>query len=251
MDVGVCPLWAEPVLRIWLVADLQIRLASVRCLEPSQRQLLAQLRPSPPADRIDPRRRVPLRLDARGLRVRIVPGERTPMLPSALLAALLVASHASPPASQSRDLSAPVEQAMARTSAKGLAIALIDHGRVVRVQAFGLRNASGDPLTTDTVMYGASLTKAVVGYLVTQLAQEKRLELDRSFAKLLPKPLPEYGNPPAYGHWGDLKDDPRWRALTPRMVLNHSTGFANFAFLEPDEKLHIQLRARDPIRLLR
>ncbi len=43
----------------------------------------------------------------------------------------------------------------------------------------------------------------------------------------------------AYGNWGDLAGDDRWRAITPRMVLNHATGFANFAYLEPDEKLHI------------
>lgn len=46
----------------------------------------------------------------------------------------------------------------------GLAIALIDHGRVRYVHAYGLRNEQGDPLTTDTVMYGASLTKMVFSY---------------------------------------------------------------------------------------
>jgi hypothetical protein len=31
---------------------------------------------------------------------------------------------------------------------------------VLRVHAYGARNAKGDPLQTDTVMYGASLTAA-------------------------------------------------------------------------------------------
>src|SRR5690606_18536300 len=31
--------------------------------------------------------------------------------------------------------------------------------------------------------------------------------------------------------------DERWRRLTPRILLNHGSGFANFGFLEPDEKL--------------
>ncbi|MFK9743577.1 serine hydrolase, partial [Escherichia coli] len=90
-----------------------------------------------------------------------------------------------------------------------------------------------------TVMYGASLTKAIVGYLAAQLAGEKRLDIDRPIAALLPQPLPSYGNIDAYGHWGDLEDDPRWRLITPRMTLTHPTGFANFAFLEPDRRLHI------------
>ncbi len=50
---------------------------------------------------------------------------------------------------------------MARTHANGLAVAVIDRGKVGFVQAYGIRNAKGEPLTTDTVMYGASLTKMV------------------------------------------------------------------------------------------
>ncbi len=129
------------------------------------------------------------------------------------------------------------EQAMASSGAKGLAIAIVDRGKVVSVQAFGDRNAKGDPLTTDTVMYGASLTKAVFGYYALMLVDQGRLKLDRPIAALLPKPLPDYGNLDAYGNWGDLAGDERWKAITPRHILTHSTGFANFAFIEPDRKL--------------
>ena len=127
--------------------------------------------------------------------------------------------------------------AMAETGAKGLAIAVIDDGRVKSVQAFGGRNAKGDPLTTETVMYGASLTKAVFAYTVMQLAEEGRIDLDASIATYLPKPLPEYGNLDEYGNWGDLKRDERWRRITPRILLTHSAGFANFSFIEPDGRL--------------
>ncbi len=37
----------------------------------------------------------------------------------------------------------------------------------------------------------------------------------------------------------DLAADPRWQKITPRMCLTHSTGFSNFWFIEPDQKLHI------------
>jgi CubicO group peptidase (beta-lactamase class C family) len=136
-------------------------------------------------------------------------------------------------------IDAAAHAAMAETGAQGLAIATIEGGKVRTVRTWGLRNAKGDPLTPDTVMYGASLTKAVFGYFVTQLAAENRLDLDRPIAAMLAKPLPDYGNLDAYGAWGDLAGDDRWRAITPRMVLNHATGFANFAFLEPDGKLRI------------
>ncbi len=128
---------------------------------------------------------------------------------------------------------------MASTGAKGLAVAVIDNGRISSVQAFGARNAKGEPLTVDTVMYGASLTKAVFAYTVMQLAEEGRIDLDRSIADYLPKPLPEYGNLDAYGNWGDLADDPRWRKITPRILLLHSAGFRNFAWDEADQKLRI------------
>lgn len=129
------------------------------------------------------------------------------------------------------------ERTMAETGAKGLAIATIDRGKVRTVQTFGVRNEAGEPLTRRTIMYGASLTKAVVGYVTAQLAAEKILGLDTPIAAMLPKPLPDYGNLDAYGNWGDLAGDGRWRAITPRIILNHATGFANFSFLEPDEKL--------------
>jgi CubicO group peptidase (beta-lactamase class C family) len=140
-------------------------------------------------------------------------------------------------ASGPADMDAAVKAAMAQTGAKGVAIALIDKGQVVSVSTWGVRNAKGDPLEADTIMYGASLTKAVFGYLVTQLASEGKLGLDRPIAAMLAKPIPDYGNLDAYGNWGDLAGDPRWQKVTPRHVLNHATGFANFSFLEPDKKL--------------
>ncbi|MET3725943.1 serine hydrolase domain-containing protein [Sphingomonas trueperi] len=158
-------------------------------------------------------------------------------LASLWLVAVLGSGSAQAKPFANRELDAAVHAAMARTGAKGVAIALIDRGKVVSVRTYGVRNAAWDPLSPDTIMYGASLTKAVFGYLVTQLAAEKKLALDRPIASMLPQPLPSYGNIDAYGAWGDLANDPRWKQVTPRHALNHSTGFANFSSLEPDGKL--------------
>jgi len=128
-------------------------------------------------------------------------------------------------------------QAMQRTGARGLAIAVIEDGQVALVDSWGDRNAAGAPLETDTIMYGASLTKSVFAYTVMQLVDEGKIDLDRSIADYLPRPLPEYGNLDAYGNWGDLAGDERWRKITPRILLTHSAGFANFSFIEPDGKL--------------
>jgi CubicO group peptidase (beta-lactamase class C family) len=130
-----------------------------------------------------------------------------------------------------------VRAAMARTGARGLALAVVDRGEPVLVRAWGHRNAAGDPLETDTIMYGASLTKAVFAYTVMQLVEEGRLDLDRPLAAYLPRPLPDYGNLEDYGNWGDLAGDERWRKVTARHVLTHSVGWANFSWFEPDGKL--------------
>jgi CubicO group peptidase (beta-lactamase class C family) len=132
-----------------------------------------------------------------------------------------------------------VQAALRRSGARGLALAYIDDGQVRLVRTWGHRNDKGDPLTPDTVMYGASLTKAVFGYTVMQLADEGKIDLDRSISAYLPKPLPSYGNLDAYGAWGDLEGDDRWRQITPKILLTHSAGFANFHWDEPGEKLRI------------
>jgi CubicO group peptidase (beta-lactamase class C family) len=136
-----------------------------------------------------------------------------------------------------------VSKLMSHTHARGIAVAIVDHGKVGYVQAYGIRNAQGDPLAADTVMYGASLTKTVFAYTVMQLVDQGKLKLDTPVKDDLDKPLPTYGPDPVfpdkYGPYKDLADDPRWERITPRMCLTHSTGFSNFWFTEPDQKLHI------------
>ena len=135
-------------------------------------------------------------------------------------------------------IDAKVRNVMARTQAQGLAIAVIDRGQPAYVQAYGVRNGKGEPLTVDTVMYGASLTKPVFAYTVMRLAEQGRIQLDTSIARYLAQPLPAYGGEQIvqrYADWSAL--DERWRQLTPRILLTHSGGFSNFGFLEPDGKL--------------
>ena len=121
---------------------------------------------------------------------------------------------------------------IARGRIPGLAVAVIDDGRVAFTGAYGYRDVEKRlPLQTDTVMYAASLTKAAFGYLVAQLADEGVIGLDTPIDHYLPKPLPDY---PAYR---DLAGDERWRKLTPRILMAHGSGFANFRWLETDGKL--------------
>jgi CubicO group peptidase (beta-lactamase class C family) len=125
-----------------------------------------------------------------------------------------------------------VEQLMKAEQVTGLGVALIRDGKVMMLKAYGRRNVEKNlPLATDTVMYAASLTKATFAYLVMQLVDEGKIDLDKPVGGYLPKPLPQYGR------YQDLANDPRWRGLTMRILLSHTTGFANFRFIEEDRKL--------------
>lgn len=135
-------------------------------------------------------------------------------------------------------IDAEVKSLMAGASVTGLQLALIHDGRVSYTNVYGLRDAARKlPMSRDTVTYGASLTKAAFAYLVMQLVDEGRIDLDAPIASYLPRPLPEYGR------YADLVADERWRKLTMRMLLSHTTGFANFRWIEPDKKLRFH---RDP-----
>ena len=152
-------------------------------------------------------------------------------------AALAFAASTQPPAAlDGRHLVASalndrIEALMRANSVPGLGLAII-RGRDSWVHAYGVRNAKDKlPLTPDTVMYGASLTKATFAYMVMQLVDEQRVSLDRPIAEYLPLPLPKY---PKYA---DLAGDDRWRKLTFRMLLDHTSGFPNLRQFEPDRKL--------------
>lgn len=153
------------------------------------------------------------------------------LFPAAVMAA-------PPPVPSPARIDAEAKRLMQVAHARGMAVAVVDGGKVVHVAAYGERNAAGEPLQTDTVMYAASLTKMAFGHLIAQLAQDKVIDLDASIASALDRPLPDYpAEPKKYADYTVLAGDERWRRLTPRLLLNHASGFANFAFLEPDGKL--------------
>lgn len=107
----------------------------------------------------------------------------------ALIALALSACAVTPSrAVDGKTIDAEVRRLMQREHVNGLAIAVIEDGAVTVVNAYGIRKSNPDaPLTTDTIMYGASLTKTVFAYLVMQLVDQHRLDLDASIATLLPK----------------------------------------------------------------
>jgi CubicO group peptidase (beta-lactamase class C family) len=127
---------------------------------------------------------------------------------------------------------------MRREQVQGLAYATIENGQVKNVRTFGMRNAAvWQPLTPDTIMDGGGLTKPAFAYMLLQLADEGKLDLDAPVARRMPRPQPSWRE--RSFDFSDVAADPRWQTLTPRMLLAHGGGFPNQRWLEPDGRLRI------------
>jgi CubicO group peptidase (beta-lactamase class C family) len=173
----------------------------------------------------------------------MMPGVRRAPIPAlaALLALVLttVLGGCAAPQRPARTLNDDeIGRVMRREGVQGLSMAIIEHGKVGKIRAFGTRSSElGLPLQEDSVVHAAGLTGAAFAYMVLQLADEGRLDLDAPIEKLLPQPLPAYRERPF--DYADLADDPRWRRITPRMLLGHAAGFADHRAYEPGATLRI------------
>jgi CubicO group peptidase (beta-lactamase class C family) len=130
------------------------------------------------------------------------------------------------------ELEAFIEKTLEKADVTGLSCAIINDGRVAYRKAFGDKNKSiGARNDEETVFAAASFSKAVFAYLVMLLAEDGVINLDKPLYEYLARPLYQY---PAYA---DLEGDERYKLITARMVLSHTTGFPNLRSLEPDGRL--------------
>jgi CubicO group peptidase (beta-lactamase class C family) len=123
----------------------------------------------------------------------------------------------------------------------GAQIAVTDRGGLVWSAAFGLRRRNPDlPMDSETTTWAASITKSVFSTFVMQLVERGEFQLDVPVAQQLPQSLERYD---AYKETAtELVRDPQWLSVTPRMLLSHSSGLLNFAWLEPDKKMHLHFK---------
>jgi CubicO group peptidase (beta-lactamase class C family) len=127
-----------------------------------------------------------------------------------------------------------VARLMKAAEVTGAGIAIFNDGKIAYLKAYGFRDTEKSlPLTVDSVMTAASFSKVAFAYLVMQLVEEGKLDLDKPVYQYFPKPLPEY---PSYR---DLANDPLYKKITARMLLSHTSGFPNFRWINDDKKLNI------------
>lgn len=131
-----------------------------------------------------------------------------PRCAAALLAVLLHVTSLqaqSPAASDSVDLL--VRQAMRQLRIPGLQLAVVRHGRIVKLGSYGLANVQDSvPVTGQTRFFLNSITKAFVGVAVMQLVEAGKLDLSVPVGRYLPE-LPT-----------------AWHPVTVRQLLTHTSG---------------------------
>jgi CubicO group peptidase (beta-lactamase class C family) len=94
-------------------------------------------------------------------------------------------------------------------------LAYIKDGKLLEQYNLGVKSAElKEPVNDSTVFAACSLSKTVFTYGVYKLVQHKKLDIDR--------PLYQY-----YAY-KDVEDDARYKQVTARMILSHSSGLPNW-----------------------
>ena len=130
------------------------------------------------------------------------------------------------------ELEALIEKTLEKAQVPGLSCAIINDRQVAYCKTFGYMNKStGARNDEKTIFAAASISKSVFAYLVMLLVEEGVVNLDKPLYEYLARPLYKY---PGYA---ELEGDERYKRITSRMVLSHSTGFPNLRSLELDGRL--------------
>jgi CubicO group peptidase (beta-lactamase class C family) len=104
-----------------------------------------------------------------------------------------------------------VRAEMAREKVPGVAVAIVDHGAVVKAEGYGFANVEhGVPVRPDTIFQSGSLGKQFTAATVMTLVEEGKLALDDPIAKYFPE-APE-----------------AFRAITVRHLLTHTSGIPDY-----------------------
>ncbi len=132
-----------------------------------------------------------------------------------LLSFILLALPHCKPKDLGSTLEEEIPKLMEMANIPGMSIAVIRDGKIFWSGAFGQRNReTNEPVDKNTVFEAASLTKTVTAAAALKLVERGELDLDKTLAEYLPYPK--------------LAGDDRYKKITARHVLTHTTGLPNW-----------------------
>lgn len=148
--------------------------------------------------------------------------------PTALAAASLLAFASTPAladtdgATVPMDVAQAVEKDLAQPNIGGIGMARIEKGEIVWSGYWG-EQSEGVPVTSQTAFNTASVAKTIIAETALRLADQDKISLDDPIAEFYQHP--------------DLSDDPRYAALTPRILLSHQATLLNWPWNYDDNRL--------------
>jgi CubicO group peptidase (beta-lactamase class C family) len=112
-------------------------------------------------------------------------------------------------------LEAEIPKLMEAADIPGLSMAVIRNGKIYWSGTFGLRSReTNEPVDENTIFEAASLTKTITAAAVLKLVEKGVMDLDKPLSEYLPYPK--------------LAGDERYKKITARHVLTHTTGLPNW-----------------------
>lgn len=125
------------------------------------------------------------------------------------------------------ELDAFIQSQMEQYKIPGLSFALINNGKLVYNQVYGVKNTTSKEAVVDhTLFEAASVSKSVFAYFTMIMVEKGLLSLDTPLFKYMPEEL--------------VVNDDRYKLITARMVLSHTSGLPNWRFFNEDGKLDIK-----------
>ncbi len=126
-----------------------------------------------------------------------------------------------------------IEHQMDSLKMPGLSIAFVNDDQLVYYRAVGVKNNKTLEKVSDaTIFDAASMSKTVFSFFAMKMIDEGLFDLDTPLHR--------------YMEYSDIAYDDRYKSITARMVLSHTSGFPNWRFLnqqgnyDPKGKLTIQ-----------
>lgn len=131
------------------------------------------------------------------------------------------------------ELGRDIPHLLKMTGVSGMSLAVVKGDSIYWSSGFGTINDSiQTPVKKNTVFEAASMSKPLFAYIVLRLVDRGEFDLDQPLYQLLEHPF---------------INDERYRKITGRMVLTHSTGLPNWG----NDPLKLKFDPGNCIRLFR
>lgn len=108
----------------------------------------------------------------------------------------------------------------------GMSLAVIEGDRIVYNKTYGVKQVqTAEKVADHTVFEACSLSKLLLVYVVGEMVEKGQLDLN--------KPMYEYLE------YAPLKHDERYKKITPKMILSHTSGIENWRWYNNADTLEI------------